>query len=411
MESSPLKIECSSQPLDFSLHPDKSSILAVALVDGTVEIHDYNELLNDEEDADSIVASLSVAEQSARCVLFSKTNMYASDAHGKLVWVDAEVVSTFGETSKISGIRNVASPIHVIHAMKTDGLPNVNIVTGDDAGVVKLWDPRQLSSSTDPEMRDKPRGCVHSWKTHSDYVSSFQNSNDGNTLLAASADCTISVYDLRMASESTDRAKYLKQSDDQEDELLSMLIMKGGKKVVCGTGEGVLSVFSWGTWGDISDRYPGFPSSIDALAKVDEDTLLAGTSDGKIRYLSIQPDKEFGVLGTHEGFPIEKLEFTTNREYVASLTHDNFIRLWSSEVLNEASVNQDVEEDISEDHKEPEDSIRAGSDDEWEGMDEAMLADDSDDDPDESQGSRKRRKKNAKGNKFKSTNEKFFEDL
>lgn len=73
------------------------------------------------------------------------------------------------------------------------------------------------------------------------------------------------------------------KSDELEDELLSVSVIKNGKKVVCGSQDGVLVIFSWGTWGDMSDRFPGHPDSVEAVLKVDEDTILTGSSDGIIR--------------------------------------------------------------------------------------------------------------------------------
>jgi hypothetical protein len=60
-------------------------------------------------------------------------------------------------------------------------------------------------------------------------------------------------------------------------------LFQRGKKVVCGSQEGVLNIFSWGLFGDVTDRFPGHPNSVDALLKIDEDTLLTGSSDGLIR--------------------------------------------------------------------------------------------------------------------------------
>ena len=54
--------------------------------------------------------------------------------------------------------------------------------------------------------------------------------------------------------------------------------------MVCGGGDGTLSIYSWGRWGDISDRFPGHPTSIDAVCKVSENILVTGDADGKIRY-------------------------------------------------------------------------------------------------------------------------------
>ena len=57
---------------------------------------------------------------------------------------------------------------------------------------------------------------------------------------------------------------------DQEDELLSLAVLKGGKKVVAGTQSGVLLVYSWGEWANCSDRFVGHPETVEALVKVDE---------------------------------------------------------------------------------------------------------------------------------------------
>ena len=72
-------------------------------------------------------------------------------------------------------------------------------------------------------------------------------------------------------------------SEQIEDELLSLVVMKRGRKVVCGSQEGVLDIFSWDEFGDVSDRFPGHPNSVDALLKIDEDTIVTGSSDGLIR--------------------------------------------------------------------------------------------------------------------------------
>jgi WD40 repeat protein len=234
-------------------------------------------------------------------------------------------------------------------------------------------------------------GCVQSWKQHDDYISGIEHSEDGNTVVVSSADCTLSVYDLRMASQNQNKEKCVRRSDDQGDELLSCKIIKNGRKVVCGTGEGVLHVWSWGTWGDVSDRFPGHPSSVDALLKVDENTLLTGSSDGLIRVVSIHPDKLLGVLGDHDGFPIEKLQFNADHGLVGSVTHDNMIRLWDASLLEEYEIDDD-EDDEKDEKADVKMGVSSqttsavatgqGSDDEWDDMDEEMEDDDGSDDDD-----------------------------
>jgi WD40 repeat protein len=229
----------------------------------------------------------------------------------------------------------------------------------------------------------------------------MEHTEDESTLLVTSADGSLSVYDLRNQSTA------VRKSDNQEDELLSIKLMKNGKKVVCGTGEGVLSVFSYGIWGDVSDRFPGHPASIDALVKVDEDTLLTGSSDGFIRVVSIHPDKFLGVIGdNHESFPIEKLQFNADRTILGSVTHDNFIRLWDARVLREDYDDGDVKMALAAGSAtSPVKSSATNSDDEWEDMDEDFSdSDDSDEEKPQSENDKR-------AGRLKSESEKFFEDL
>jgi hypothetical protein len=69
-------------------------------------------------------------------------------------------------------------------------------------------------------------------------------------LLSHSGDSTLAAYDLR-------QQRLEGRSDEQEDEMHSLSIIKHGRKVVCGCQDGVLLVFTWGRWGDCSDRFPG----------------------------------------------------------------------------------------------------------------------------------------------------------
>ena len=196
--------------------------------------------------------------------------------------------------------------------------------------------------------------------------------------------------------------------------------MKGGKKVVCGTQNGVLSVWSWGTWGDISDRFPGHPQSIDALLKIDEDTILTGSSDGAVRIVQIHPDRLLGVLGGHDGFPVEKLKFSSEKKLVGSVSHDTSIRLWDASILTEDDIDEDEKDDSSmDDTEELSNAVSKGvaaastrksydSDGEWEDMDDSddsMSADSDDSDDSEADTTR------GKKPKFKTENEQFFQDL
>ncbi len=310
--------------------------------------------------------------------------------------------------------------------------------------MIRIWDVRICGGGDNrggkkgagfDNCMSLPKGCISSFHENTDFISSFGVDSSGDTLLAASADGILTVIDLRKGCKDFKQASLKKmekmeiepvklnpktvqgpfclhrKSDDQEDELLSMCIMKGGRKVVCGTQNGVLNFWSWNTWGDISDRFPGHPQSIDALLKVDEETLLTGSSDGVVRVVQVHPDKLLGVLGDHKGFPVEKLKFSAENKVVGSVSHDAMVRLWDASIFSDDDNVEDYDEAMDEGEDMDADDVakpaakKGGDDseDDWEDVDSDDSMDDSDSDDDNNQ--------KKKGRKLKTENEMFFEDL
>ncbi|KAL7525702.1 hypothetical protein ACHAXR_005427 [Thalassiosira sp. AJA248-18] len=318
------------------------------------------------------------------------------------------------------------------------------LVSGDDIGTVRLWDTRLCGSNNNAKSNNPfdnlmklPTGCIQHWKVNHDYITDFETNNDGTTLFATSADGTLSVFDIRFVNrkgtprsvslpevdprDHTTHQKHGKnnksswevsgysQSDNQEDELLSCVLLKKSQKLLCGTQQGILSLFSYNVWGDISDRFPGHPHSIDALLKIDEDTVLTGSSDGLVRAVQLLPNALLGVLGGHDGFPVEGLQWSAGRKLVGSVSHDEYIRLWDASFLNEDDDESDDTgmKGMSTTKKSKTDR---DSEDDWEDMDEdndeEMDSDDSDSDDGEGGN-----KPNEREKIFKTENESFFSDL
>ncbi|CAG8454110.1 14633_t:CDS:10 [Ambispora leptoticha] len=183
------------------------------------------------------------------------------------------------------------------------------LATGDDNGVIKLWDTRQGNETME-------------YSEHKDFISDLAFSAEHKTLVSTSGDGTLSVYDIR-------RPNLLAMSDNQDDELLSIAIIKSGRKAVVGSQEGILNLFSWGNWGDCSDRFPGHPNSIDTIVKITEDLICTGSSDGIIRAVGILPNKFKGVIGDHgDDMPIERIRLSYDQNYLASCSHDNTVKFW-----------------------------------------------------------------------------------
>mmetsp|Transcript_16961 Transcript_16961/g.34547 ORF Transcript_16961/g.34547 Transcript_16961/m.34547 type:complete len:555 (-) Transcript_16961:40-1704(-) len=334
------------------------------------------------------------------------------------------------------------------------------LVTGDDAGTIRLWDAKLLCEEQDQKqsrsgsnpfdnLMKLPRGCVMSWKVNHDYITDFEVSNDGKILFATSADGTLSVFDLKFVNKKgTTRSVVLPdvnpqqqqqsnkkptwethgytKSDNQEDELLSVVLIKNSQKLLVGSHQGILSIFSYNLWGDITDRFPGHPQSIDALLKIDEDTVLTGSSDGLVRAVQLMPNNFLGVLGAHDGFPVEGLAWSSGRKMLGSVSHDEYIRLWDGSFLND---DDDDDEDIGKSCETDgkgmsleitstgkqgvgvaTEADRKNSDDEWEDMDEGDedMDDDIDsDDSDDGAGNKSKKREKI----FKTANEEFFSDL
>jgi len=200
-----------------------------------------------------------------------------------------------------------------ISAMKILDHADSMLLTGDDEGIIKLWDLRK-------------KNAAFQWKDNEDYISDFAINGDKNLAVATSGDGFLSILHLR-------KGVLEARSDNLEDELLSVVLMKEGKKAVVGTQAGILNIWNWGNWGDISDRFPGHPNSIETMVKIDENTICTGSSDGLIRCVGILPNKLLGIVGEHRNFPIERIRLSRDKKYLGSCSHDNTVKFWQMEGL------------------------------------------------------------------------------
>ncbi|TDL19463.1 WD40 repeat-like protein [Rickenella mellea] len=206
------------------------------------------------------------------------------------------------------------------------------LATGDDNGVVKLLDTRK----PDP---------IRSYDHHFDFISDFMWISDKRQLVMTSGDGTLSVVDVR-----SNKTQPLAHSEDQEDELLSIVSIRGGAKAVVGTQLGILSVFNRSSgWGDCVDRVPGHPHSIDALCNLpssyssSHSTILTGSSDGLLRAVQLFPTKLIGVVADHGDFPIERIAVGHGGEgrWVGSVGHDEILRMTDLRAVFEDEVTGD----------------------------------------------------------------------
>ncbi|OAD70811.1 hypothetical protein PHYBLDRAFT_4670, partial [Phycomyces blakesleeanus NRRL 1555(-)] len=275
-------------------HPSEPIIVS-GLINGKIKCHRYGEKSHQE------LWTEKAFKKSCRGVAFNPdgSQLYSVSKDKMILLMDTST----GQTIKSR---------EMTHENPLNSLLNLNenmFATGDDQGVIKIWDNRK-------------EDAVMTYSEHEDFIADMAYSPSHKTLVAVGGDGYLSTWDIRKPNVAA-------MSDQMGDELLSVKLVKNGRKAVVGSQEGILSLWSWGDWGDYKDRIVGHPHSIDAICKIDEDTICTGSSDGMIRVVSILPNAFHGVIGDHgQDMPIEHIELTHDKKYLISCGHDESLRFW-----------------------------------------------------------------------------------
>ena len=326
---------CAEQPFDVGFHPN-SQIFVAGLITGEVEIW--------ERDAarDAARKLKTVRCHDAACRTLAFVNDGALLLTGSS---DRSILATDVATSKpLARLTNA----HKAAVNRIVSIDAHTIASGDDDGVVKVWDTRrqtacgQFAPFVDfvSDMAHVPMGAGAGETapgapavdpaapgTSAAGAAAGAAAHPG-TLVAASGDGTVGHLCLRSW-------RALGQSDTLDEELLSVCVMKRGRKTLAGSQTGVLNVFDYGKWEEPSDRFPGHPGSVDAIVKIDEDTVLTGSSDGIVRVIGVLPNKMLGVVGEHGDMPVERMALSLDRTSLATASHDHTIKLWDVKDLFE----------------------------------------------------------------------------
>lgn len=402
-----MDIPLSSDALDLSFHPSPTTnLLSVGLISGKIQLLNYDEYLaqpsssctpapstkklkRSEEHPSETPAKLyrkiwvsRPSKKSCRGLAFSHTgsSIYS-------ISKDKGLFATDTETGKV-----VDSWVDVHEAAPSRVLPidEGMVVTGDDDGVVRLWDPRKGGG-----VGVKP---VRMWDHHFDWITDMvylqnlpvpkpktpaeakksksmlkkerrrarqaealkqQPSDDNDSdssdtdsgagagpkgpsrsrLIVTSGDSSLSSIDLRSSGPTS-----FELSQDQEDELLSITPIRSSTKLVVGTQLGILSLWSPSRGLlDHVDRVPGHPASVDTLVTLDSETVLTGSSDGLVRVVQILPSKLLGVIASHDGLPVERMK--SKGSVLASIGHSNAVKLTDLSPLLEEGEDEEGEEE------------------------------------------------------------------
>ncbi|KLT39420.1 WD40 repeat-like protein [Cutaneotrichosporon oleaginosum] len=376
------EIKLRNQPFDVAFSP-RASVLCAALLTGEIKAWTY-----DDAGATTTAWSARPTKRTARALHFSPdgNDIWMGGKSGIIAQLDASTgaVKWHAEAH--------AAPVNRVHVVN----PQL-VASGDDDGVIKFWDARAPSQ-------------IREYTQHWDYISDFAYFEDRRLLVATSGDGHLSAIDIRR-----NKAEPAHLSADQEDELLSVCPIKGGEKFVVGTGLGVLSVWDRSKgWEDGVDRMLGHPASVDAVVALSEDIVATGSEDGMVRVIQVQPNSFLGVIATHDEYPIERLALDRSAKWLASVSHDECIKLTDCEgMFEDDSGAEDVE--MGDEEEEGDAAMDEDSEDDDSDNEPAQAAPvdwGSDSDDDKPQRKKKVRKGQHKVGKERVNEEAgFFDDL
>ncbi|KAG2172452.1 hypothetical protein INT44_006625 [Umbelopsis vinacea] len=386
----PANLQFDDQVFDFAFHPNED-VIAAGLITG--DIHCYRYGL--EENVK--LWSERPGKKSIRGLEYNSDGsvLYSISKDKSITAIDAAV-----GTTKLKLAAAHENPLNSLLILN-----NNILATGDEQGIIKLWDNRSQK-------------CVMTYEEHDDFIADMTYNSDKKTLVAVGGDGFLSTWDIR-------KPNVVAMSDCMDDELLSVQLVKNGKKAIVGSQDGVLSLWTWGDWGDYTDRILGHPNSIDTICKLDEDTICTGSSDGLIRLVSILPNKFEGVIGDHgEEFPIERIRLADNKKYIGSCAHDNSIHFWDvAHLFEEGGDDDEEEEEVTEDNAEvtlstnvSEDAVTKPTEaDSSEEEEEDSDSDNDDSDNEKSRQQKRKRGKQIEGRDAKASRQEaasaFFGDL
>lgn len=295
----------------------------------------------------------------------------------------------------------------LVHALSPQSL-----ILATDSSALHIYDIRALGSAKAPRPE-----ATH--RPHDDYISSLtplppsEASTSGfSKQWVTTGGSTLAVTDLRRG--------VMVRSEDQEEELLSSMIVTGlskkgsnvGEKVLVGGGNGVLTLWERGVWDDQDeritvDRAKGKEGaeSLDALALLPPGVgpfgkiAAVGLGNGDIRFVKIGKNQVVGEL-KHDELAQEGvigLGFDVTGRMISG--GGKTVKVWGEKGAVGAA-NEDDEEEDDEDEDEDDAEVPTAK-----RLHESDSDKDSDDDmdssSDEEQQSKRKKKKRNKGKQQK----------
>ncbi|XP_043466099.1 WD repeat-containing protein 55 homolog [Leptopilina heterotoma] len=291
--------------MDICFHP-KRDLIVFAMVTGDILLYKYN------DEKTELVSTMEVHLKSCRDVEFSNDGQTLFSAAK-----DKSIMLMDIESGKLTRLYEEAHefPIYSLTIINDN-----TFATGDDEGVVKLWDLRQHTT--------KP---IFSLKEMKEYVSSMVTNRDEKYLVCASGDGCLTTLNIP--------AKKLHvQTEEYDEELTCLGLFKCETKILSATSKGKLYLFNWNEFGLHSDEVPSLTkNAINCMIPITENVAITGGEDGRLRATSLFPNRHLGVVGQHN-FPVERLDINNDGTLIASSSYDSDVKFWNVEYFEDLDI-------------------------------------------------------------------------
>lgn len=157
------------------------------------------------------------------------------------------------------------------------------IASGDDDGLIAVWDMRA-------------RAPAFTYHEHGDYVSQLLYFTDVSELVSSSGDTCLGVFDVR-------GGRIRDFSEKRNDELTCFAFINSSghsstfiPSILCGTAEGSLPLWKYGSWRRPYDTLEKHPRECEALISFNgeqttfnHNLVLTGACDGIVRVIQMYP--------------------------------------------------------------------------------------------------------------------------
>ncbi|XP_078049196.1 WD repeat-containing protein 55 homolog [Augochlora pura] len=301
----PPPIETEDHVVDICFHPN-ADMIAVADIVGDVYLYKYS---NTETE---VASTLELHLKACRDIEFNGdgTTLFSTAK-------DLSIMLTDVETEKLKRLYENAHD-EPVYTMTVIG--EHMFATGDDDGVVKLWDLRQKGN--DP---------IFSIKKMEDYVSSIITNSEGKYLVCGSGDGSLTTFNIP-------GRKLHVQSEEYEEDLTCLGLFKNETKILVGSSKGKMYIYNWGEFGLHSDEFPSVTKkAINCMIPITENVVITGGEDGVLRASSLFPRNNLGIVGQHN-FSVEAIDINSDGTLIASSSLNNDIKFWNVQYFETLDV-------------------------------------------------------------------------